>query len=66
MGLAMLIPAFYSISAALGAGLAEFGRRCPGRWSERFLVVVAAGLIAGESLAGFAGALGEMLGRLMG
>jgi uncharacterized oligopeptide transporter (OPT) family protein len=57
-----VVPAYYSIMMFLGGVIAWLlGRRFP-RWSARFLVVIASGLIAGESLAGVAFALEKMLG----
>jgi OPT family oligopeptide transporter len=57
IGLAFVIPAWNSLSmfigAVLGALLGVFFKR----WTTRFLLAMAAGLIAGESLAGVAGAL---------
>ncbi len=54
IGLAMVVPALYSISMFLGAlGGWVLLRRAP-RWASRFLVVLASGLIAGESLVGVA------------
>lgn len=52
IGLAMVIPAFYSISFFLGGVLALIASRVAPKWSARFVIVIAAGLIAGESLAG--------------
>ncbi len=51
-GLAMVVPALYAISMFLG-GLISWGmmKRFP-KWSKRFVIVIAAGLIAGESLVG--------------
>jgi uncharacterized oligopeptide transporter (OPT) family protein len=52
MGLSFVIPAWNSISLFLGAAVAAvIGKFFPA-WSERKLVVLAAGLIVGESLAG--------------
>jgi hypothetical protein len=49
-GLAMVTPAYYSISMFIGGVIALcLGKCCPG-WSKRFLVALCAGLIAGESL----------------
>ncbi len=54
VGLAMVVPALYSISMFLGALLGwALSRRLPG-WTARFLIVLASGLIAGESLVGVA------------
>jgi putative OPT family oligopeptide transporter len=52
LGLAFVVPAYNSISMFVGAVLAALATRAAPGWSGRFLVVVAAGLIAGESLAG--------------
>ncbi len=61
MGLAFVIPASNSISLCLGALLAAgIGRYAP-QWGQRFLLALAAGLVAGESLAGMAGALAQLL-----
>jgi uncharacterized oligopeptide transporter (OPT) family protein len=63
IGLAFVLPAYNSISMCLGAVLvALLGRWVPS-WSARFAVVVASGLIAGESLAGVGIALEGMLSR---
>ncbi len=52
IGLAFVIPAFNSISLFLGALLASLlARRYPA-WSLRYTIAIAAGLVAGESLAG--------------
>jgi len=56
LGLAFVIPASNSIALCLGAILAAvIGRTAPG-WSARFMLALAAGLVAGESLAGIAAA----------
>ena len=52
IGLAMVIPAWYSISMFLGGFLALVLTKKLKSWSARFLIVIASGLIAGESLAG--------------
>ncbi|MCC6215786.1 MAG: OPT/YSL family transporter [Polyangiaceae bacterium] len=52
IGLAMVVPAWNSLSMFLGAVLAALlGRWRPG-WTKRLLIVIAAGLVAGESLVG--------------
>lgn len=61
MGLAFVIPASNSISLCLGALLATVISRYAHRWGQRFLLALAAGLVAGESLAGMAGALVQLL-----
>ncbi|TNF22477.1 MAG: OPT family oligopeptide transporter [Deltaproteobacteria bacterium] len=62
MGIAVVVPANYAISTFFG-GLAAvlLGRVAP-RWSARFLIVLAAGLIAGESLTGVVIAISTILG----
>ena len=57
IGLAFIIPAYNSISMFIGGLAALLLRRYAPEWSERFLVVLAAGLIAGESLAGVVSAI---------
>ena len=52
IGLAFVLPAWLSISMFLGAGLAALLGRAAPRWSTRFILVLAAGVVAGESLAG--------------
>ncbi|MFW6067231.1 MAG: OPT family oligopeptide transporter [Myxococcota bacterium] len=66
MGLAMVIPAFYAISMFLGAVAAAIAVRAAPRWSARFLLVLAAGIVAGESLVGVAFATVETLRTLAG
>jgi putative OPT family oligopeptide transporter len=52
MGLSFVIPAWNSISLFLGAAAAAAISRLFPAWAERKLVVLAAGLVVGESLAG--------------
>jgi len=56
IGLAFVIPAWNSMSMFIGAFVALVLARYARTWKERFLVVAAAGLVAGESLAGVADA----------
>ena len=59
-GLAFIIPAWISITLFLGGAMAwALERRVPD-WHRRFLMVLAAGLVAGESLAGVLHALIRM------
>jgi OPT family oligopeptide transporter len=57
VGLALVIPAFNSISMFLGALLAWMYARARPAAAERYVIPVASGLIAGESLMGVAVAL---------
>ncbi len=57
LGLAFVIPAWNSISLFIGSLAAVFAARLAPRWSARFVLPIAAGLVAGESLAGVASAL---------
>lgn len=61
LGLAFVIPAFNSISLCLGALAAALATRVAPNWSRRFILPIAAGLVAGESLAGVASALATLL-----
>ena len=54
MGLAMVIPAFYAISMFTGSMLGWLSSRLAPAWSSRLLLVIAAGVIAGESIVGVA------------
>lgn len=57
LGIAMVIPASNSIAMFLGSAIAAILRRRARAVSDRYVVPVASGLIAGESLAGIAIAL---------
>lgn len=59
-GLAMVVPAYYSISMFLGGLVALILTRWVPSWSARFLIVIASGLIAGDSLTGVGIALHKM------
>lgn len=61
LGLAFVIPAWNAISLCLGAVLAALIWRFARHWAQRFLLAAAAGLVAGESLAGIATAATRML-----
>jgi putative OPT family oligopeptide transporter len=61
MGLAFVIPAWNSLSLFLGALLGAFLMRYAKTWAERFVMALAAGLVAGESLAGVASVLVKIL-----
>ena len=58
--MAFVIPAYYSVSMALGGILAWLLTKRFSAWSKRFLIVIAAGLIAGDSLTGVGLALTEL------
>ena len=61
IGLAFVIPAYNSISMFLGAAAAGLLGRWLPAWSGRFLIILASGLIAGESLSGVVLALMQIL-----
>lgn len=64
VGLAFVIPAYNTISMFLGAmGGAALQRIAP-HWTSRFLIVLASGVIAGESLTGVGLAIQRILGDL--
>ena len=61
VGIAFVIPAFYSISMALGGVLAWLLMKKVKDWATRFMIVIAAGIIAGDSLTGVALAIQKIL-----
>jgi uncharacterized oligopeptide transporter (OPT) family protein len=61
VGLAFVIPAYYSISMAVGGVLSWLFIKKYTQWSHRFLIVLAAGLIAGDSLTGVGIAIWDMV-----
>jgi putative OPT family oligopeptide transporter len=61
IGLAFVIPAYNSMSMFFGATAAWALSRWVPNWSARFLIVLASGLIAGESLSGVGLALEQIL-----
>jgi putative OPT family oligopeptide transporter len=63
IGLAFILPAYNSLSMCFGAVAATIAGRVSPAWSTRFVVVIAAGLIAGESIAGVAIAIASMISR---
>lgn len=62
VGLGFVIPAWNSISLFVGAVLAMLIGHFFPEWAKRRLIVVVAGLIVGESLAGVVSAIGGVLG----
>lgn len=61
IGLAFVIPAWNSMSMFIGAAAAVMLTRKVPSWSKRFLIVLAAGVVAGESLAGVGAAIAGLL-----
>jgi uncharacterized oligopeptide transporter (OPT) family protein len=57
LGLAFVIPASNSLSMFIGATIAVIITKLFPRWSDRFLITLAAGIVAGESLTGAGDAL---------
>lgn len=62
IGLAFAIPAYYAFSFFLGAVLFEVAKKVSDSWVKRFAIVLAAGIMAGESLMGVADAIWKMFG----
>lgn len=60
VGLAFCIPAWNSISLFLGAVGAALVFRLAPKWAEHRVIVIAAGLVVGESLAGVVAALANV------
>ncbi|MGK9066096.1 OPT family oligopeptide transporter [Stutzerimonas chloritidismutans] len=63
LGLACIIPASISLMMAFGAVLAWLVAARWGGLAERFVIVAAAGLVAGESMAGVGISLWQLLGQ---
>jgi uncharacterized oligopeptide transporter (OPT) family protein len=62
LGLAFVIPAHNALMIVIGGLIAALlARRFPG-WTSRFLVVIASGVIAGESITGLVFALRRIIG----
>lgn len=59
-GLAFVVQAWYAISLFAGSVIGWLMRRYAKGWSERYLVPICAGIIAGESLMGFAIAMHQI------
>lgn len=66
MGLALVIPVYYSISFFIGGLLFVVAKRFAESWTARFAIVLAAGIIAGESLAGVGDAILKVIEGLTG
>lgn len=52
IGLGLTLPFFYPLAIFLGAVFAEVAQRVNRAWAERYVVTIAAGGIAGESIVG--------------
>lgn len=63
IGLAFVIPAWISAGLFLGALIAAIAARVASGWMARFGLAIAAGLVAGESLAGIGVAVSRMLAQ---
>lgn len=64
LGIAMTIPAYTSFAMFLGAFIGWMLEKSAPKWSEKFVIAIASGCIAGESIAGVAIlALNMALGR---
>jgi OPT family oligopeptide transporter len=66
IGLAFVIPAWNSMSMFFGAAVALIVTKYAENWAERFLIVVASGLIAGESLMGVGIAIQKVIANVAG
>ncbi len=66
MGLALVIPAYYAISMFLGGLISVVAERVNSKWAKRFVIVIAAGIIAGESLVGVGIAIYQTLTGIAG
>ena len=66
IGLAFCIPANYAVSMCLGGLIAVGLGKVTSKWTKRFLIVLAAGIVAGESLTGAGLAIYETVSGLAG
>jgi OPT family oligopeptide transporter len=66
LGLAFVIPAWNSMSMFFGAVVALLVTKYAETWAERFLIVLASGLIAGESLMGVGIAIQKVISNVAG
>lgn len=62
LGFAFIIPPFISLAMFLGAMARVFAELVNKHWSAKYVIVIAAGLVAGESLAGVAEAILRFVG----
>lgn len=62
LGFAFIIPPFISLAMFLGAMSRVVAEKIRPVWSHKYLIVIAAGLVAGESLAGILSALTQFIG----
>ena len=66
IGIAMMVPFVYSFNMWLGAiGAWVLGKMAP-KWTAAFLVVVASGVIAGETLMGVGVKMWQILAPMLG
>jgi len=61
VGLAFTIPGYYPISLCIGGLAAVLATRYARDWADRLLIVLAAGVVAGESLTGVALAIHKVV-----
>lgn len=61
IGFAFIIPPFISLAIFLGAMLRVAAEAVNASWSRKYIIVIAAGLVAGESLAGILSAMARFI-----
>ncbi len=54
IGIAIVVPAYYAISMFIGSVIAAVSHRVNPTWAKAFVIIIGAGLIAGESVVGVA------------
>ncbi|MCA9607167.1 MAG: OPT/YSL family transporter [Myxococcales bacterium] len=52
VGIAIVVPAYYAISMFLGGVIGAVLHRVKPEWAKRYVIIIGAGLIAGESVVG--------------
>lgn len=64
LGFALIIPANMNLAMFVGSMLAIGAKLVTKHWAAKYVIVIAAGLVAGESLAGVMEAIPEFIGHL--
>jgi len=66
IGIAIVVPAYYAISMFLGGLIGKVAQKLSPKWAKRFVIVIGAGLIVGESLTGVVLAIYETIAGIAG
>lgn len=61
LGFALIIPPFISIAMFVGSMLRVVVEKINARWAAKYVIVIAAGLVAGESIGGLVDAMAQLI-----